>query len=59
MGFDAGGLVDQFIPSITTMIDNFRCRDSKMVVGEPIIPHGTARLFFDRIESEAFGWQRE
>jgi hypothetical protein len=55
-GFDAGGLVDQLVPSITAMIDNFVV-GFEDVVGEPIVPHELPDVF-DRIEFWAFGWQR-
>jgi len=55
-GFDAGWLVDQLVPSITAMIDNFVV-GFEDVVGEPVIPHELPDVF-DRIEFWAFGWQR-
>ena len=55
-GFDARGLGDQLVPSITAMIDNFVV-GFEDVVGEPIIPHELPDVF-DGIEFRAFGWQR-
>ena len=55
-GFDACGLADQLVPSITAMIDNLVV-GFEDVVGEPIIPHELPDVF-DGIEFRAFGWQR-
>jgi hypothetical protein len=55
-GFDACRLVDQLVPSITAMIDNFAVGFEDMV-REPIIPYELPDVF-DRIEFWAFGWQR-
>ena len=56
-GFDAVGLIDQFVPGVTAVIDDFGV-GSEDAVGEPVVPHELPDVF-DWIELGTFGWQRD
>lgn len=56
-GGDAVGLGDQFVPSVTAMIEDLII-GFEDAVGEPIIAHELPDVF-DRVEFGTFGWQRE
>jgi len=56
-GFDAVWLIDQLVPGMTAMIDDFGV-GAKDAVGEPVVPHELPDVL-DWIELGTFGWQRD
>ena len=56
-GFDARGLADQLVPSVTAMIDNIFV-GFEDAVGKPVTPQELPDIF-DRIELWTFGRQRD